>query len=64
MMMEGIGNWRGGCVILVILFICGCSGLNSYQRQGDLRLVGLNEPVTVKRDEKGMASKRKADCGQ
>ena len=53
--MEAKGGWKRKCLILVVIFICGCSSLNSYQKQGNLRLVGLEAPVTVMRDEKGMA---------
>jgi penicillin amidase len=53
--MEAERNRERKCLILVVLFICGCSGMNSYQKQGDLRLAGLSAPVTVMRDEKGMA---------
>jgi penicillin G amidase len=52
-MMEGGKIWKW--LILIVFFICSCSGLNSYQKQGDLRLSGLQAPVTVMRDEKGMA---------
>ena len=54
-MKAGDRNWRWKYVILVVLFICGCSSLNSYQKQGDLQLAGLSSSVTVVRDEKGMA---------
>jgi len=53
--MEAKRGWNRKCLMVVVLFIWGCSGLNSYQKQGNLRLVGLAEPVTVMRDEKGMA---------
>jgi len=53
--MEAKRGWKRKCLILVVIFICGCSSLNSYQKQGNLRLVGLEAPVTVMRDEKGMA---------
>ena len=53
--MEAERHRERKYVILVVLFICSCSGLNSYQKQGDLRLAGLSAPVTVMRDEKGMA---------
>lgn len=53
--MRAKRSWKRKCLILTVLFICGCSSLNSYQKQGDLRLVGLSTPVTVLRDEKGMA---------
>jgi penicillin G amidase len=35
--------------------LSACSMLNSYQEEGTLVLPGLKEPVTVVRDEKGMA---------
>ena len=54
-MVKTKKGWNRKCLILAVIFICGCSSLNSYQKQGDLRLVGLAEPVTVMRDEKGMA---------
>ena len=43
------------CVVLAVIFMCSCSALNSYQKQGDRWLTGLEESVTVMRDEKGMA---------
>ena len=54
-MIEDKRGWQRKCLILAVIFICGCSSLNSYQKQGDLRLAGLEAPVTVMRDEKGMA---------
>ena len=53
--MEAERHRERKCLILAVIFICGCSGLNSYQKQGDLRLAGLSAPVTVMRDEKRMA---------
>ena len=53
--MEMRRNWQTKCLVLAVMLICSCSGLNSYQKQGDLRLAGLETPVTVMRDEKGMA---------
>ncbi len=53
--MEDRKSWNRKCLILAFFFICSCSALNSYQKQGDLRLAGLEAPVTVMRDEKGMA---------
>jgi penicillin G amidase len=41
--------------IFLTMILCGCSYLNSYQTEGTLVLPGLGEPVTVVRDEKGMA---------
>jgi len=52
--METKRSWKRRCLILGVLFICGCSSLNSYQKQGNLRLAWLEAPVTVMRDEKGL----------
>jgi penicillin G amidase len=41
--------------IFISMILCACSYLNSYQAEGTLVLPGLREPVTVVRDEKGMA---------
>ena len=38
-----------------LMSMIGCAGLNQFQRSGDLSLAGLEETVTVRRDEKGMA---------
>ena len=44
-----------GCAVLLV-FSTGClSVLNRYQTRGSLNLPGLTRPVTVQRDEKGMA---------
>jgi penicillin G amidase len=53
--MEMNRNWHWICLVLAVIFMCSCSALNGYQKQGDLRLTGLEESVTVMRDEKGMA---------
>jgi len=47
-----------GVSILVVLggLLGGCASLNTYQKSGEISLPGLQEPVTVMRDEKGMAS--------
>jgi penicillin amidase len=42
-------------LILLAAGISACSFLNSYQSEGTLVLPGLKAPVTVHRDEKGMA---------
>jgi penicillin G amidase len=42
-------------LILFALGISACSFLNSFQAEGTLVLPGLKAPVTVHRDEKGMA---------
>jgi penicillin G amidase len=41
--------------IIVIINPFGASPLNNYTKEGNLSLPGLKEPVTVNRDEKGMA---------
>jgi penicillin amidase len=38
-----------------LLFFAGCAGLNRYPTDGTLALTGIDAPVTVVRDEKGMA---------
>ena len=38
-----------------LMSMIGCAGLNQFQRSGDLSLSGIEETVTVRRDEKGMA---------
>ena len=53
MVTKRIWSWMW--LIFAILYTCGCSSLNSYQKQGDLRLAGLEAPVTVMRDEKVLA---------
>ena len=42
-------------LLLVALGISACSFLNSFQSEGTLTLPGLKAPVTIHRDEKGMA---------
>lgn len=49
-----IRKWLNGLLILMICGLCGCSALNRYQKDGQIRLSGLKEKVTVLRDEKGM----------
>jgi penicillin G amidase len=49
---------KGHINILLLVMLLGfnaCSYLNHYQSSGNLVLPGLKEPVTVLRDEKGMA---------
>ena len=55
MKLKAIKRWKQMFLILAVLATCGCSTLNSYQKQGNLQLAGLEKPVTVMRDEKGMA---------
>jgi penicillin G amidase len=42
-------------ILLLVVGISACSFLNSFQTEGTLVLPGLKAPVTVHRDEKGMA---------
>jgi hypothetical protein len=42
--------------VVVIINPFGASPLNKYTQDGNLPLPDLKEPVTVHRDEKGMAS--------
>ena len=41
--------------VVVIINPFGASPLNNYTKDGNLPLPGLKQPVTVQRDEKGMA---------
>jgi len=52
--MKSRRGWSLVCMMLAAFFFSGCSGWNSYQKQGELRLAGLQQPVKVLRDEKGM----------
>jgi penicillin amidase len=45
----------GAIAVVIIINPFGPSPLNSYARSGELSLAGLKAPVTVQRDEKGMA---------
>ena len=48
--------WGGLFLLIVIVAFAFCLPyLNDYQSEGKLPLTGLKKPVTVKRDEKGMA---------
>jgi len=48
--------WVGLFLLVVVLaVVVSLPYLNDYQRDGELTLPGLKEPVTIKRDEKGMA---------
>lgn len=44
-----------GLLILIACSLGGCSTLNRFQREGGISFSGLQEKVTVVRDEKGMA---------
>ncbi len=48
--------WVGLILVVVVLaVVVSLPYLNDYQKNGELTLPGLKEPVTIKRDEKGMA---------
>ncbi len=47
--------WMIVCVAIWGLVGMGCAHLNTFQREGDIRLSGLKQAVEVLRDEKGMA---------
>jgi penicillin amidase len=53
--MKRLTLWILVAVAASILTASGCARLNSFQRDGDIRLQGLKAPVEVVRDEKGMA---------
>jgi len=62
--MKWIKSFLGLVIILFLAAVIavvavinpfGASPLNKYTKDGNLPLPGLNEPVTVQRDEKGMA---------
>ncbi|TET92157.1 MAG: penicillin acylase family protein, partial [Desulfobacteraceae bacterium] len=54
-MMKALRKWVFLLLIIVSIQLAGCSLLNRYQKEGNLNLSGLKEPVTVLRDDKGMA---------
>ncbi|MCG6536978.1 MAG: penicillin acylase family protein [Syntrophales bacterium LBB04] len=47
--------WPVVLFVLVAVTLGACSSLNRFQREGGISLQGLQEKVTVLRDEKGMA---------
>ena len=53
--MKSLISWLKWYVTLAVLLLCSCSWLNSFQKDGELKLEGLIAQVTVMRDEKGMA---------
>jgi penicillin G amidase len=42
-------------ILIAIFLLSGCAAFNDYRSQGELAFSGLAAPVTVIRDEKGMA---------
>jgi len=53
--MKILRKWIFLLLIIVAIHLTGCSFLNRFQKEGNLHLSGLKEPVTVLRDNKGMA---------
>jgi penicillin amidase len=56
--MKASKRWFLVALILLVplaFFSCTHLGMNRYQAEGDFAIPGLKEPVTVVRDEKGMA---------
>ena len=53
--MKSLITWLECYLIFAALLSSGCSGVNSFQKDGELQLAGLEAPVTVMRDDKGMA---------
>jgi penicillin amidase len=52
--MNALKKWIFLLLIITIHF-SGCSFINRFQKEGTLHISGLKEPVTVLRDDKGMA---------
>jgi penicillin G amidase len=50
-----VNRWPVVLLILVAVTLGACSSLNRFQRGGEISLQGLQEKVTILRDEKGMA---------
>ena len=42
-------------IAALVISLAGCASFNSYQREGEITFKALKAPVTVLRDEKGMA---------
>ena len=42
-------------LFITLTILSGCASLNSYQKKGEIGMKGLHSPVTVMRDEQGMA---------
>jgi penicillin amidase len=53
--MNLFRRWNLFVFFFGVTFLHGCSVMNDYQRSGEMQLSGLKAPVTVMRDEKGMA---------
>jgi penicillin amidase len=44
-----------GTVFVIVMIFSGCAWLNNFQKEGEIRLEGLQKPVKIMRDEHGMA---------
>jgi len=53
--MKILRKWIFLLLIILAIHLTNCSFLNRFQKEGNLHLSGLKEPVTVLRDDKGMA---------
>ena len=53
--MKPARQWPFLFLVIAAISLTGCYLLNDYQKEGNLTLPGLKEPVKVLRDEKGMA---------
>ncbi len=53
--MKALKKWIFLLLIILTIHLTNCSFLNRFQKEGNLNLSGLKEPVTVLRDNKGMA---------
>lgn len=53
--MKSLKAYINILLLFILIISSACSYFNSYQSSGTLALPGLQEPVTVVRDEKGMA---------
>ncbi len=50
-----VQSFRFVCVLLALMFLSGCAGLNSYTTNGTLKFENLKSNARIIRDEKGMA---------
>jgi len=53
--LKVLRKWIFLLLIIVAIHFTNCSSLNRFQKEGTINLPGLKGPVTVLRDDKGMA---------
>jgi len=53
--MKALRKWIFLLLTIITIHFAGCSFMNGFQKEGTLHISGLKEPVTVLRDDKGMA---------